>query len=331
MRHLKSWLPISAVLLIALTIWLSPAGAGDAAAIPTSASFQERQCMERGWNRATVNVAGQPRELLWKGPPSVWRKGAIILMHGGGGEHFQWCVANARIVAPQVRFSEQAVAEGFAVFLLNSSDRVTDNERRVCGKIWDDEVRDRANLDLPFIGEIMQRTIPQARPAGSQEAIFFTGLSSGDYMTVRAATHFNGLVTAFAPVSSGDPYGWRRVCEAGLSPRAKVNGAGYDNETGKQIIEPASCKAGSYPNEAPWDDGGAKAKPAYRLFHHEMDGINDASCAEKAGRQLRAHGYPGEPDFLLKGGRRSLMNHLWQDEYNQPILDFFARQLEAEK
>lgn len=331
MRHLKSSLPISAVLLIALPICLARAGADDAATVPTSTSFQERQCMERGWNRATVSIASQTRELLWKGPPGAWRKGAIVILHGGGGEHFQWCVANARIVVPQVRFSEQAVADGFAVFLLNSSDRVTDNRGRACGKIWDDEVRARANLDLPFIGEIMQRTIPQARPAGSQEAIFLTGLSSGGYMTVRAATHFNGLITAFAPVSSGDPYGWRRVCEAGLSPRAKVMGAGYDNETGKQIIEPASCTAASYPKEAPWDDGGATAKPAYRLFHHERDGINDVSCSEKVGQQLHAHGYPGDPDFRLKGGRRTLMNHLWLDEYNRPILDFFASRLKSER
>lgn len=286
--------------------------------------YQAHQCMDRGWKRQVVMLDGVQREVLWKGPAGAWTKGAIVVLHGGGGEYFQWCVANARIVASQVRFSEQAVAQGFAVFLLNSSDRVSDDQGRICGKIRDDQVLDRPNLDLPFIGQVLRDVIPSLRPAGSRDAIFMTGLSSGGYMTVRAATHFNGLVTAFAPVSSGDPYGWHRVCEEGLTPRTKVKGAGYDNETGKQIIERDSCKAASYPHEARWDDGDARTKPAFRLFHHRMDGINDASCADKIGRQLRAHGYPGEADFFLTGGRRSLMNHLWQDAYTQPILDFFA-------
>lgn len=333
MKNPKFWLAIGTMLMAVLTGSVSMAGAAspDRASGGGKGVFQERQCVERGWRRTVVEVAGKPREVLWKGPEGAWSKGAIIVLHGGGGEHFQWCVPNARIVAPQVRFSELAVTQGFAVFVLNSTDRVSDDEGRICGKIWDDQVRARPNLDLPFIGQVMQQTIPRLRPTGSPKAIFLTGLSSGGYMTVRAATHFNGLVTAFAPVSSGDPYGWHRICKAGLTPRTKVAGAGYDNETGKQIIERDSCLAKSYPNEAAWDDGGARRKPTYRLFHHQMDGVNDASCAEKAGRQLRRHGYLGEPDFLLRGGRRSLRNHLWQDDYNRPILEFFTRQLDRPK
>lgn len=213
------------------------------------ASPQERQCAERGWRSAVVDVSGKPRDVQWKGPVRSWPKGAIIVMHGGGGEHVQWCGSNFGSAAAQVRFSELAVEDGLAVFLLNSSSEVSDNQGRICGKIWDDEVRDRPNLDLPFIEQIVQQMIPSLRPADSEDAIFLTGLSSGGYMAVRAATHFNTLVTAFAPVSSGDPYGWHRSCEAGLTARIKVEGAGYDNETGKQIIERNSCLSQSYPNE----------------------------------------------------------------------------------
>lgn len=297
----------------------------------TEVAPQEKQCMARGWQRVVVQVAGVPRQLLWQAPTSPWSRGSIIVLHGGGGQHFQWCVANAPVVAPQVRFSELALAEGFAVFLLNSSDRVTDNGGQVCGKVWDDEVRNRPNLDLPFIGEVIREVIPRLRPGGSRREVFITGLSSGGYMTVRAATHFDDLITAFAPVSSGDPYGWHRLCEASLTSRTTVHGAGFDNETGKQIIEQGSCRAQAYPHEKTWDSARPAVKPTFRIFHHEMDGINDLSCSEKVGKLLRQHGYPGSSDFLLRGGRRSLANHLWQDAYNRPILDFFSNQPDVRK
>ncbi len=292
---------------------------------------QVKQCIAKGWQRVVLPVDGVRRELLWKASTGPWSKGTIIVLHGGGGQHFQWCVANAPVVAPQVKFSELAVAEGFAVFLLNSTDRVTDNEGRVCGKVWDDEVRNRPNLDMPFIGEVIREVIPRLRPEGSRKEIFLTGLSSGGYMTVRAATHFDDLVAAFAPVSSGDPYGWHRVCEPGLTLRTTVHGAGYDNETGKQITERDSCRAESYPQEKTWDSASPAVKPAFRIFHHEMDGINDISCSEKVDTLLRQRGYPGSPDFLLRGGRRGLANHLWQDVYNRPLLDFFSGQLDMRR
>ncbi|MBL8521196.1 MAG: hypothetical protein JNK75_11035 [Betaproteobacteria bacterium] len=288
---------------------------------------QERQCMARGWKRVAITVEGVPRKLLWKAGGGAWPKGALIVLHGGGGEHFQWCVANAPILEPQVSFSEGAVAEGFAVFLLNSSDLITDNADRRCGKVWDDEVRRRPNLDLPFIGTVLREFVPMVRPANSRREMFMTGLSSGGYMTVRAATHFDHLVTAFAPVSSGDPYGWHRRCEAGTTARKAVHGAGFDNETMKQITERDACVAAAYPNEKPWDSAKPAIKPAFRVFRHAEDGINDASCNRKVSQRLREQGYRGAPDFELQGGRRSLANHLWLDAYNRPILDFFSSQL----
>jgi len=327
----RSTAPTWAALLMALLVsacgqHTSARQAGPATA---EASPQERQCMARGWQRVALPVGGLPRELLWKAPSGPWTKGTILVMHGGGGQHFQWCVANAPVVAPQVRFSELALAEGFAVVLLNSSDRVTDHQGRVCGKVWDDEVRSRPNLDLPFIGAVVQELLPRLRPANSRSEVFVTGLSSGGYMSARAATHFDQLVTAFAPVSSGDPYGWHRVCEAGTTARTTVHGGGFDNETGKQITEREACRARAYPNEKPWDSARPGGKPAFRIFRHEEDGINDRSCGEKISQLLRERGYRGAPDFVLQGGQRSLANHLWLDTYSRPILDFFAAELSA--
>ncbi len=290
-------------------------------------TLQERQCVANGWRRVVVDVDGDQRVLFWKGPADAWTKGAIIVMHGGGGEYFHWCAANSRLIAPQVAFSDLALSEGFAVLSLDSTDRVADNEGRICGKIWDDEVRDRPNIDLPFIGKVIHKVIPALRPESSRGAIFLTGLSSGGYMTVRAATHFDNAITAFAPVSSGDPYGWRRTCEPGLTRRTKVHGAGFDNETGKQIIERDACLADTYPHERTWDTTVPAIKPAFRVFHHAMDGINDISCGEKVERLLRQHGYPGTSRFHLDGGRRRLANHLWQDAYNRPMLEFFESRL----
>ncbi len=296
----------------------------SAGAIAAEPAPQVKQCMARGWQRATMEIQGLSRELLWKAPAGKWSKGAILVLHGGGGQHFQFCVANAPVVGPQVRFTELALAEGFAVFLLNSSDRVTDREGRLCGKVWDDEVRNRANIDLPFFETLLRDTIPKLRPRGSGTGIFLTGLSSGGFMTVRAATHFDGLVTAFAPASSGDPYGWHRVCDASLSLRRTVFGVGLDNETKKQIIEEGACRASSYPNEMPWETQRPPKKPPFKLFQHEKDAIHDFSCHEKVRAQLTAHGYPDAGAFVLRDeGRRRLVHHFWQSAYTQPLLDFF--------
>lgn len=318
------------LLVIALLAVLAPTATAQSLqrAGGDEITAQERQCLALGWSRVTLNIAGLPRQLLWKGPAREWSHGTIIVMHGGGGQHFQWCVANAAILQPQVNFTNRAIAEGFAVFALNSSDQVTDNEGRLCGKAWDDEVRARPNLDLPFIEEVIRTIIPRVRPKGSRPEVFLTGLSSGGYMTVRAATQLDNLVTAFAPVSSGDPYGWHRICERGMTRRQSVHGAGFDNETNKQISEIGSCRAASYPNEKRWETSNPPVKPAFKLFRHEGDGINDPSCGEKVETLLRLHGYRDAGAFVLRGnGQRNLAHHLWQEDYNRPILEFFSSQL----
>jgi pimeloyl-ACP methyl ester carboxylesterase len=286
-------------------------------------SAAERGCIDRGWARLTVPIEGRERRALWKAPQGSWRHGAIVVMHGGGGQADQWCHASVPLVATQVAFAEEAVAQGFAVFTLQSTDAVTDTDGRACGKVWDDEVRDRPNLDLPFVEVLLKQTIPGLRPAGSGRFVFLTGLSSGGYMTVRAATRFSDLVTAFAPVSSGDPYGWHRICDKSLSARQTVFGIGVDNETGRQIVEEGSCTAPTYPNEKPWDSR-VGAKPPFKLFHHEKDGVNDMSCNDKVWKQLVAHGYPDAGRFVLRDAeRRRLVHHFWQSAYTQPMLEFF--------
>jgi pimeloyl-ACP methyl ester carboxylesterase len=193
--------------------------------------------------------------------------------------------------------------------------------------VWDDEVRARANLDLPFIEDLLRRVIPAKRPLGGRGEVFVTGHSSGGYMAVRAASRFPELVTAFAPVSSGDPYGWFRDCTRRPGDRVNVAGAGFDNETRRQIVEPGACEASSYPSEKPWDGAPNTSKPAFRQFHHAQDGINDRSCVAKVRAQLLARGYPQETPFMLDGGSRSVDAHSWLDQYNEPLLAFFASRL----
>ncbi|MFN0185232.1 MAG: alpha/beta fold hydrolase [Aquabacterium sp.] len=287
---------------------------------------QEAQCHAAGWTRERVTVAGLQRLVLWKGPPA-WTRGAIVVLHGGGGTHTNFCVANVSLIAPQVRFADMAIARGFAVFLVDSSDQVRDLEGRLCGKVWDDEVRPRDNLDLPLLEDLVQRLIPALRPVASRSEVFVAGHSSGGYMAVRFASRRGDLVTAFAPVAGGDPYGWFRDCTPRPGDRVNVFGAGFDLETRRQIIEQGACASPSHPNERPWDGGTGPARPVFRVFHHAQDGINDRSCVEKVRSQLLARGYPEVAPFTLDGPDRRADVHYWLDDYNAPILDFFESRL----
>lgn len=298
-------------------------GSAAAASVPT---VQETQCQAAGWQRIVVDAAGLARLVLWKAPAGAWSGGAIVVMHGGGGQHTNFCAANVALIEPQVRFTAEALAQGYAVFLLDSYDRVTDEAGRLCGKVWDDEVRTRPNLDLPFIEQVLRSVIPAQRPPGSRADVYLTGLSSGGYMTTRAATRFGDLITAFAPVSSGDPYGWFRDCTPRAGDRPNVFGAAFDNETRRQITEAGACDAATTPNEKPWDGDAIRPKPAFRVFHHAQDGIHDRSCVEKLRRQLVARAYPEVAPFTLDGGARSADAHYWLDGYNAALLAFFASQ-----
>lgn len=314
--------------LLATVLIACGGGASGGAAAPGSApiaSAQELQCQAAGWQRVVVPVAGLDRLALWKAPANaIWSQGAVVVMHGGGGSHTNFCVANVALIEPQLRFATQAMAAGFAVFLLDSSDRVTDDMGRVCGKVWDDQVNPRANLDLPFVEQMLGSVIPGKRPAGSRAEIFLTGLSSGGYMAVRAATRHGERIAAFAPVSAGDPYGWKRDCTPRAGDRSNVFGVGLDLETGRNINDPGACSAATHANERPWDSSAGAVRAPFRQFHHERDGVNDLSCVEKAAAQLVAHGYPQTAALRLTGTTRDVALHYWLDDYNTPLLAYFS-------
>lgn len=292
------------------------------AAAPT---LQEQQCQALGWQREVVQSGGLARLVLWKAPAGTsWTRGAMLVLHGGGGTHTNFCVANVALTEPQVRFTTQALAAGYAVFLLDSSDRVNDPQGRLCGKVWDDSVNPRANLDLPFLEIVLQDLIPSKRPAASRNTVVMTGLSSGGFMSLRAATRLGHLLSAVAPVSSGDPYGWARDCTPLAGDRSNVFGYAFDLETRLPISQPAACQSSTYPNEKPWDSSPGNSRPPIRQFHHVGDAIHDVSCVEKATIQLTARGYSPAPPFRLSGPARDVAWHSWLDDYNTPILDYFA-------
>lgn len=303
----------------------TPAPSAPAAALPTP---QELQCQAAGWQREVVVVAGRARLVLWKAPAGgAWRQGAIVVMHGGGGTHTNFCVANVALIAPQVRFTDQALAEGFAVFLLDSSDQVLDPVGRLCGKIWDDPVNPRENLDLPFIDQVLGALLPARRPAGSRGEVFLTGLSSGGFMALRAASRFGDRIAALAPVSAGDPYGWVRDCAPLPTDRTNVFGVGRDADTGRTMSEPGACAAPVFAREQPWDTSPGGVRPPVRQFHHEADGILDRSCVQRATAQMAANGFRPQAPFELSGPPRDAAWHYWLDDYNTPILRFFAAQI----
>jgi pimeloyl-ACP methyl ester carboxylesterase len=282
-------------------------------------------CVRDGWEEVRLTVAGIERVVFWKGPAGRWSQGAIVVLHGGGGSAVHFC-AGRRLVKPQVEFAQAALGRGFAVFLLDATtDRVTDAEGRPCGKRFDFSVLPRPNLDLPYIEQVVANVIPSRRPPDAHRAVFLTGLSTGGYMTTRAATTLGGSITAFAPISAGDPYGTDPVCDTSLSPRQSAKGVLIDRETGKRITEARACQASDYPKESPWP--GSTPRRPFKQFQHEDDGIVDLSCMRKTATLLQRHGYPDAGAFVIDGtGRKDPFKHLWLDAYNEPLLDFFSAQ-----
>jgi len=315
----------TATLFLVFVTSLALSSAGQAA-VRDKHTVAVKSCLKSGWKPLNVKVAGRERAVLWKRPWSRWKKGAIVVLHGGGGSHHQFC-AGGRILKPQIAFAQQAVDEGFAVFLLDSTDGlVVDKKGNNCGKRFDFPVLNRRNLDLHFIGKMVKTIIPQLRPGRSSKKIFLTGLSTGGYMAIRAATHFNSKITAFAPVAAGDPYATRMDCDATLSKRKSAKGILLDIDTHKSITKKGACRSSAYLNEKAWPKTRSRAKPVFKQFHHKDDAIVDFSCMQKVKKQLQKHGYASKGQFVLKSGRRKVRNHLWLEAYNDAILKFFKSQ-----
>jgi len=289
----------------------------------------EQTCLAAGWQKLTFPVEGRPRKLLWRAPAGPWTKGVILGLHGGGGCSGNWG-DGLRLNEPMRRFAAMAVERGFALFALDSLDGVTTDEQgRSCGKRWDCvDVPGRTNVDLPYVRYVIDVIVPAKCPPGSNAAVFMTGISNGGFMTILASTALDDRVTAFAPVSAGDPYG--TVMDMGTHPkveRAKAPGVFRDRETGRTVSEPSAALAEAYPHERPWQTTNPQVKPAFKQFHHEGDALCDVSLMRKAHRLLVEHGYRDDGPMVLPATERSLWHHFWQDAYNAPLLDFFARQL----
>jgi len=296
------------------------------AAFSDAYSKEVKSCLNDGWKHFSVKAAGLERSMLWKRPRSKWKHGSIVILHGGGGSHHQFC-AGGGVFEPQIEFAEAAIKEGFAVFLLDSTnDVVTDEKGQQCGKRFDFSVLKRRNVDLPFISKVIKRVIPQLRPSRSSKKIFMTGLSTGGYMAIRAATHFNDKVTAFAPISAGDPYGTKTDCDESLSKKKVAKGVLLDNETNKVINEKSACQSQTYANEMTWPTLRSEAAPAFKQFHDSGDAIVNISCMKKAQLQLKKNGYKDAGEYIVNSSRRSVKNHLWKDEYNDKVFDFFKSQ-----
>ncbi len=289
--------------------------------------YYENQCLEKEWQKAIINVNGLPRKILWKGPKESWKNGAIIALHGGGGTYSNFC-ANIRIGKPMIEFSDLAISEGFAIFSLDSEEGfLRDANGCSCGKRWLSMAEDnKSNPDLFFIEKVITEIIPGLRQANSAKDIFITGISNGGFMTVLAAAYFDDKISAFAPVSAGDPYGIYVDCAEGSAFR-HTPGKLIDSETNKPINENDACKADSYPHEKKWKIANSEKKPFFKLFYHEGDGVDNTSCKKKVKRLLVEHGYKDDGSFVIKddSGKTRVSNHFWQKEYNQPLIEFFTK------
>jgi hypothetical protein len=215
-----------------------------------------------------------------------------------------------------------AIAEGYAVFALEATtDEVTDAQGRPCGKRFDFSELDRPNIDLPFIEEVITRIIPERRPPGSSRALFMVGHSTGGYMTIKAAAHFDEMITAFAPISAGDPFATMQNCDASLSPRKSAKGILYHVSTGREITEPGACAGQNTETAIRRKE---TRSPVFRQFHHEADGIVDYSCMQSAAVTLERMGFENAGAYVIEGNkRRGALKHFWLQRYNRPILEFF--------
>jgi poly(3-hydroxybutyrate) depolymerase len=285
-----------------------------------------------GWQMLEVAVGPTTRTLLWKGPER-WSRGAILVLHGGGGTAVDWCHAMpTRVPAideslrAQADFSRLAVAGGFAVFALDAtSDQVVDAAGQPCGKRFDAlVVEGRENVDLPFIAAVIGPVLASLRPAGSSRSLFLVGESTGGAMAVRAAARFSGLISAAAPAAACDPYGCD--ADAGVDTGREARGVLIDRGSGRRITEPGAAGDGPpYAGERAWESPPAPARPPVLVLHHADDGIVDRSCHRRLMHQLAANSFPAEALVLPGDGRRSALAHLWQRAYNRPVLDFLAR------
>jgi pimeloyl-ACP methyl ester carboxylesterase len=283
----------------------------------------EQVCLDKGWQRKDLVVAGQDRRLFFKlGVSSVPHLGSILLFHGGGGTATNFC-GDHPLNVPVEQFCQLATASGFSLFSLDSSfNRARDGNGLSIGKRWDCLYQSRFNVDLGFVDQVLSEVVPLFHSQG--EKVFLVGISNGGFMTALAASHFSERLAAFALVSAGDPYG--TVFDMAVEgPRSCAPGVFRDVATGMTINLPGACGLSPYLQEFPWPPNG-RAIP-FKQFHHRGDGLCDVSCMEKLQHFLSAAGYINAGAYVVVGPR-NVLHHFWRAEYNQPLLDFFKANAE---
>jgi pimeloyl-ACP methyl ester carboxylesterase len=290
--------------------------------------YHEKECVRKGWSKRTIDVGGHTRKLFWRGPPGYWPLGAIVILHPGGGSYSNFC-SNINHGRPMVEFADAAIGQGFALFSLDSlENKFLGAKGKPCGKRFDSVGNHTStNADLPFIEIMLNKVIPQFRPTGSKRDIFLAGISNGGFMTVMAAANYPDLISGFAVVSAGDPYGTHLDCSQNPLRQRSTPGVLIDNETGKPLSDENACKAAAYRKEFRWPEPKLRYNPPFKLFYHEGDPIINTSCKEKLHRILVSNSFEDAGSFILplRGWNRQA-NHAWLEDYNQPMLDFFVAQ-----
>lgn len=289
----------------------------------------ELRAIAEGWTQDIETILGIERKLFYQHPTgTTWTNGAIIIMHGGGGSYTDFAIDQYKITFAEYSFTQLALAQGFGVFILDSSYDITDANDLWIGKIWDEEKLVRDNLDIPFLDYVINTLIPSVRPVSSIEQVFIAGHSSGGFMAVRAMSNFGYAIRGAACISSGDPYGAYRDGTI-RGNRELVAGEHKDIDTDNKLeVENGSgVFPGTTTGELAWDTPPGDVKPPFRVYHSIRDGINDMSSANRLIALAIDNGYPkGAPSFLFDtGGPRSLYEHLWVRAYNQPLLNWFKR------
>lgn len=292
----------------------------------------EIYCQDNGWTQVTMTVDGNSRQAFWKGPPASkpWL-GTIFWLHGGGGANTRMCYNSGESTVPLLSFAAMAIEHGFGVVVPDAlPNTVTDAESRTCGKIWDATVvaGRSTNFDIPFFVELINTTLPAIRPAGSKPHVMVAGHSRGGYMAMRFGTQRDDVVTAFAMVAAGDPYGSRQDCDPATSDHAGVVGLLMDRGTEIEVNDanPACVKAGGvYPNEQTLQTTSPAWRPRAKLLYHDLD-VLDRSCKTKVHDILTAASYPIDREYrIVATGAKSVTHHLWKEEYNYPVIEFFRR------
>jgi pimeloyl-ACP methyl ester carboxylesterase len=324
-RIVRFSLILIAVCCLALVLGLGMILSRRASILSDLNARYETECLSMGWERIIIEVNGVERSIMFRAPDQGWTSGTIIALHGGGGTYTNYC-STVPLGQPMVNFAELALQRGYAVLSLDSGDGLlVDENGNSCGKRWYSFAGEdnSANPDLQFIQAVIDEVIPARRPDTASDNIFLAGISNGGFMVALAGTQLSDRVTAFVPVSAGDPYGTRIDCSTNPAHRVNAPGVFLDRETASGISASGGCSSDTYTNELVWPTPG-NLTASCRQFYHEGDLAVDLSCQEKLGFQLVNHGFACEAPFVLAlETRRRLADHFWLDEYNQPILDFF--------